>query len=358
MRWRVTRTPQYFWWWWWWTGDAPAGQRADGRDRHLAARSRRDLRGHVHAGGRRAAGQGVEGPDLPLLASTADVIGRGRRDALGRRAPSAWASSRSRRGGCAARASCASRSPAASRSCGRTSTACRGPGKGSWRLCGSSSRRRRCSRPTSLPNPSSEPRRPDGRSEHAGRRAAAALGHRVLAGADDARAGRTARRSRAASSTHDAKGEASARARRRCRPAPTGSATDRRRVRRRLRDAAGASSSRGGKTPLALPARPLAESALGDGRRHGAASSWRRACRDQTLFFDIYRAGRRVERRDPAGGSRGRDRDSRRRRRTAAASASSSRLVRDHQFMTLTQSVFVPWDDKELKVCFATFRDS
>jgi uncharacterized protein YfaS (alpha-2-macroglobulin family) len=32
-------------------------------------------------------------------------------------------------------------------------------------------------------------------------------------------------------------------------------------------------------------------------------------------------------------------------------------LLADHQFVDLTQSVFVPWGDKELKVSFATFRD-
>ena len=31
--------------------------------------------------------------------------------------------------------------------------------------------------------------------------------------------------------------------------------------------------------------------------------------------------------------------------------------LRDHQWMSLTQTVFVPWDDKQLKVSFATFRD-
>ncbi|HEY4229013.1 MAG TPA: alpha-2-macroglobulin family protein [Thermoanaerobaculia bacterium] len=32
-------------------------------------------------------------------------------------------------------------------------------------------------------------------------------------------------------------------------------------------------------------------------------------------------------------------------------------LVRDHQFVSMAQSVFVPWSDEELKVEFATFRD-
>ena len=31
--------------------------------------------------------------------------------------------------------------------------------------------------------------------------------------------------------------------------------------------------------------------------------------------------------------------------------------VRDHQSLQQTQSVMVPWDDRELKVEFATFRD-
>ena len=31
--------------------------------------------------------------------------------------------------------------------------------------------------------------------------------------------------------------------------------------------------------------------------------------------------------------------------------------LRDHQWMSQTAVVFVPWDDKELKLEFATFRD-
>ena len=32
-------------------------------------------------------------------------------------------------------------------------------------------------------------------------------------------------------------------------------------------------------------------------------------------------------------------------------------VLRDFQLVTLTQTVFVPWDDEELRVSFATFRD-
>ena len=32
-------------------------------------------------------------------------------------------------------------------------------------------------------------------------------------------------------------------------------------------------------------------------------------------------------------------------------------LVRDNQFVTLQNSLMVPWDNKELKVEFSTFRD-
>ena len=107
--------------------------------------------------------------------------------------------------------------------------------------------------------------------------------------------------------------------------------------------------------PVALPAVLAADSAsvrVGGTARFLVASG----LPDQTLFFDIYSAGRRVERRElsekspalveiPVG-----EKD---------RGGFSVRLscLRDHQWMSLTQSVFVPWDDKELKVSFATFRD-
>lgn len=37
--------------------------------------------------------------------------------------------------------------------------------------------------------------------------------------------------------------------------------------------------------------------------------------------------------------------------------AVTARLVRDHQFIFLTSSIYVPWDNAELKIAFSTFRD-
>ncbi|MHB8876393.1 MAG: alpha-2-macroglobulin family protein, partial [Myxococcaceae bacterium] len=77
----------------------------------------------------------------------------------------------------------------------------------------------------------------------------------------------------------------------------------------------------------------------------------------QPLVFDVYRGGKRVERRyltagkDPSvvevpvsAADRG-------------GFSVSLTAVRDFQLMSSQASVFVPWDDKELKLEFATFRD-
>ena len=111
----------------------------------------------------------------------------------------------------------------------------------------------------------------------------------------------------------------------------------------------------GRKTPLALPAVLSLERAsvpVGGTVRLLVASG----LHDQALFFDIYRAGRRVERRTlsdrspsiiefPVG------------EKDRGGFSVKLSALRDHQWMVLSQSVFVPWDDKELTVSFATFRD-
>ena len=78
---------------------------------------------------------------------------------------------------------------------------------------------------------------------------------------------------------------------------------------------------------------------------------------DQTLFFDIYSAGRRVERRELSDRSPALVEIPVAEKDRGGFSVKLSAL-RDHQWMTLTQSVFVPWDNKQLKVSFATFRDT
>ena len=113
----------------------------------------------------------------------------------------------------------------------------------------------------------------------------------------------------------------------------------------------------GGKTAPALPAVLLAESSsvpVGGVARFLVASG----LREQTMFLDVARAGRPIERRilkagtDPVVIERTITEDDR------GGLGVTLTAVRDHQFLQQTGSVFVPWDDKELKVEFATFRDN
>jgi uncharacterized protein YfaS (alpha-2-macroglobulin family) len=112
----------------------------------------------------------------------------------------------------------------------------------------------------------------------------------------------------------------------------------------------------GGKAAPVLPIVLLAETssvAVGGVARFLVASG----LRDQTLFLDVARAGRPIERRILKAGS-----DPVVIERTIAEQdrggiALTLTAVRDHQFLQQTQTVFVPWDDRELKVSFATFRD-
>ncbi|HEV2064148.1 MAG TPA: MG2 domain-containing protein, partial [Thermoanaerobaculia bacterium] len=111
----------------------------------------------------------------------------------------------------------------------------------------------------------------------------------------------------------------------------------------------------GRKTPLAVPVVLSLESAsvpVGGTARLLVASG----LPDQALFFDIYRAGRRVERRTLSDKSPSLIEIPVGEKDRGGFSVKLSGL-RDHQLMTLSQSVFVPWDDKELTVSFATFRD-
>ncbi len=79
--------------------------------------------------------------------------------------------------------------------------------------------------------------------------------------------------------------------------------------------------------------------------------------RDQTMYLDVARAGRPIERRvlkagsDPVVIERTITEDDR------GGLGVTLTAVRDHQFLQQTQTVFVPWDDRALKVSFATFRD-
>ncbi|MCC2655723.1 MAG: hypothetical protein K0Q76_831 [Panacagrimonas sp.] len=76
------------------------------------------------------------------------------------------------------------------------------------------------------------------------------------------------------------------------------------------------------------------------------------------ITLDIEKGGRRIERRVLIAGQSpalieipiGAD--------DRGGFGVTASALRDHQLMTLSQSVFVPWDDKELKLDFATFRDT
>jgi uncharacterized protein YfaS (alpha-2-macroglobulin family) len=112
----------------------------------------------------------------------------------------------------------------------------------------------------------------------------------------------------------------------------------------------------GSKSAPALPIVLLAESSsvkVGGVARFFVASG----LREQTLFLDVARAGRLLERRilksgtDPVVIERAIAEEDR------GGLGVTLTAVRDHQFLQQTQTVFVPWDDRELKVSFATFRD-
>src|SRR5450830_1113471 len=112
----------------------------------------------------------------------------------------------------------------------------------------------------------------------------------------------------------------------------------------------------GGKAAPALPLVLLAESSsvkVGGIARFFVASG----LREQTMFLDVARAGRLLERRvlkagtDPVVIERTITEEDR------GGLGVTLTAVNDHQFLQQTQTVFVPWDDRELKVTFATFRD-
>ena len=84
---------------------------------------------------------------------------------------------------------------------------------------------------------------------------------------------------------------------------------------------------------------------------------------DQPVYFDLYRAGALVERRDhctariqPAATPRIIELPVREADR--GGFMVQAFIVRDHQLIALQRSVKVPWDNMELKLSFATFRDT
>src|SRR5262249_40284433 len=76
----------------------------------------------------------------------------------------------------------------------------------------------------------------------------------------------------------------------------------------------------------------------------------------QPIYFERYRAGKRIERRRLGEGAPAlveipveeADR---------GGFGVSILMLRDHQVLRAEQSIFVPWDDRELGLSFSTFRD-
>ena len=130
---------------------------------------------------------------------------------------------------------------------------------------------------------------------------------------------------------------------------------DRRRLRGDVRDGAGL-PRRGAKAAPALPLVLLAESSsvkVGGVARFLVASG----IRGQALYLDVARAGKLIERRILRAGTDAALIEIPITEEDRGGFGVTLTAVRDHQFLQQTQTVFVPWDDRELKVTFATFRD-
>ncbi|MBM4394906.1 MAG: hypothetical protein FJ087_04370 [Deltaproteobacteria bacterium] len=78
---------------------------------------------------------------------------------------------------------------------------------------------------------------------------------------------------------------------------------------------------------------------------------------DQPLELSIWREGRLVERRAIEAGRDAAVVEIPVGEKDRGGFGVSLLAVRDHQWMRFTESVFVPWDDRELEVSFTTFRD-
>ena len=112
----------------------------------------------------------------------------------------------------------------------------------------------------------------------------------------------------------------------------------------------------GPRTPVALPVALLVENdtvRVGGTARFLAASG----LPDQPLLFEKYRAGRLVTRRELASGRAPAVLDLPVEEADRGGFAVRLVTVRDHQLVSLGAAVSVPWDDKELQIAFQTFRD-
>jgi hypothetical protein len=109
-------------------------------------------------------------------------------------------------------------------------------------------------------------------------------------------------------------------------------------------------------TALPLPALLLAESSsvrVGETARLLVVSG----LPAQTLYVDIYRGGALADRRRLEAGKDATLIEIPIAESDRGGFGATLTAVRDHQLLQATQSIFVPWDDRELAVSFATFRD-
>ena len=309
-------------------------------------------RRHVHAAftpaaDERLAAANAEGPDATRYDGRRPTPRTRAARRARRRGRSASASSRSRRASDLPRRLRPSQGAVrASRSCARISTACRAPGRDRWRLCPARAAEA-AALPADVARRSSGPaegglRTPGDACARAGRPTTSP--ERVLRELD----GRRRDRARRASPT--------TRRARRAIAVAGAAAPGAYRLRYETRDEFGA-DVRGaegflvaGQDDAARPAgRAARRGELGRRRRDGAAPRGLGPARPAHRPRDRSRrpaasSGATLT----AGAVAGRDRDPdrgegpRRLRREAAL------VLRDHQLVTLTQTVFVPWDDKEL----------
>jgi uncharacterized protein YfaS (alpha-2-macroglobulin family) len=78
---------------------------------------------------------------------------------------------------------------------------------------------------------------------------------------------------------------------------------------------------------------------------------------DQPMILDLYRSGKRVQRRVLRSGSSSTLLEFPITEKDRGGFGLSLYVLRDHQWMHSSQSIYVPWDNKQLDVSFATFRD-
>ena len=111
-----------------------------------------------------------------------------------------------------------------------------------------------------------------------------------------------------------------------------------------------------GGTAVALPALLLIEKpsvSVGETARLLILSG----LQDQELTLEIFRDGRRIRRQQLVSTEGSRVVEIPVRQEDRGGFGVRLTAVRDHQLMSFSQSVFVPWQDRELQLSFASFRD-